>query len=343
MRILWDSGNIGFGGCGINEWDRHIISQLRKEGLDVVLLVDKLLRRRPKFKSWTPPEGGYTYVDTKITTANYREIVDSLGPFDIQIGNHFTMYPVLDKVLPMVFDVHIKGREAYCRGIKLSLKGLMTLTNTFLCSTTYVEDQLLSINPQLQTHVTWGGAKALPKGNNPLPTDKPYIAYWGNRYAEGKNFLALIETLLYHDLDLCVSGFTSPTTEELAFVEKLGLNERVRFFTALSDEELGNMIQGANLYVCPSTYEGLGLPPIEAMGAGIPVVSSPCASLPSVVGDCGIIAKSAKPKDLAEAVNFALANPKVTQNCVNKGLEKVKLWTWENSANIIIKTAHTII
>jgi hypothetical protein len=40
VRILWDSGNIGFGGCGINEWDRNVIDALRKQNYDVTLIVD---------------------------------------------------------------------------------------------------------------------------------------------------------------------------------------------------------------------------------------------------------------------------------------------------------------
>lgn len=343
MRILWDSGNVGFGGCGINEWDRHVIKNLRGKGHDVVLLVDKNLKRRPKFKTWKEPEGGYTFIDDRITPHNYRSIVDSLGKFDVQIGNHFTMFPVLDSVLPVVFDVNIKGRKDYSRGIVASLRGLMTLTDHFLCATSYTQDQLLSLNSEVKTSVTWGGAKPLPGGKALPPTDKPYIAYWGNRYGAEKNFLSLVKTLKYHDLDLCVSGFLPPSTQELDLVEELKLKDRVHFFTNLDDEELGNMISGAKMYVCPSKYEGLGLPPIEAMGIGLPVVSSPCASLPSVVGDCGVITDSANAKDLTKGILKVLSDPQKTQERVYKGLEKVKLWTWDNTADIILQTAHELL
>jgi glycosyltransferase involved in cell wall biosynthesis len=340
LRVLWDSGNIGFGGCGINEWDRHIVDSLRSQGVDVTLLVDKNLKRRPKFKTWNPPKEGYTFVAEKITAKNYKEVVESLGPFDIQIGNHFTMFPVLDRILPVVHDVSIPKRKSYSLGIELSLGGICSLTERFLCTSPFIENQVLGMFPQAKTWVTWAGAKFATSPCKKVEGGrKPYIAYWGNRYAEGKNFLALLETLNYHNLDLCVSSYLPPSEKELAFVEKHNLGDRVQFYTGLNDEALQILIEGASLYVCPSTYEGLGLPPIEAMGVGVPVVVSPCASLPGVVGDCGIIADSHKAKDLSAAILKVLADPKATLARTEKGKTWAGNFTWERASQVVLEAA----
>lgn len=119
-----------------------------------------------------------------------------------------------------------------------------------------------------------------------------------------------------------------PSDKELQIVRELKIGERVHFHTALSDEELINMICGSEMYVCPSTYEGMGLPVMEAMSLGIPVVVSPCAALPGVVGECGYVAKSHNYKALAESINVCLEQKEQTTANVNKGLENSRKWGW---------------
>lgn len=334
MKILWDSGNVGFGGCGINEWDRNVIGELRNLGHEVVLLVDNLLARRPKFKKWNPPNGGYSRVDTKITPENYLDVVSSFGPFDVQVGNHFTMYPILGKVVPICHDYDIPGRKDYSRGIKLSLQGICTLTDRVACTTPFIEKQVRDSISGVETCLLYGGSKLRPMPKEKI--EKPYIAYWGNRYSKEKNFISLLKTLPHHNLDMVVCSFLPPSPAELETVAKLGVEKRVCFHTGVSDEELNTIVSNSALYVCPSTYEGFGLPAVEAMAAGVPVIVSPCASLPSVVEGVGYVAKSHRVKDLAAAIKEVLGNPEETELRRVEALKKVENWTWSNTASILI-------
>lgn len=338
MKIFWDSGNVGFGGCGINEWDRQVIQELRSRGHQVTIIVDDLLARRPKFKSWRPPEGGFTRIDDKITPYNYRDVVDSLGQFDVQIGNHFTMFPVCEKVLPVVHDVFMKGRKEYSLSTSLTLRGLGTLTNTFACTTPFIAEQVHAALPGSKTECLYAGSKfsGMRKSVTTRGDQKPYIAYWGNRYSKEKNFQNLLKSLLLHPLDLRVSGFFTPSEKELQTVRDLGVQDRVHFHTAMSDENLIDMICNSEMYVCPSTYEGMGLPAMEAMSLGVPVVVSPCAALPGLVGDCGYIAKSYNYKALAESINTCLSEKEQTSLKVRKGLEKSSQWSWGTTVDKLI-------
>lgn len=336
MRILWDSGNVGFGGCGINEWDRFMIQALRNKGHDVVLIVDDLLAKRPKFRKWKPPASGYTRYEGQILASNFREVYDKLGPFDVQVGNHFTMFPICEKIVPVVHDVFIPGRPEYSLSIELTLRGLSTLTRTFACTTPFIQDQVTKLVPGAKTECVYAGCKFTPYLGEKPKSEKPYIAYWGNRYEQAKNFKSLLRTLKFHDLELKVSGFLPPSDTELKQVRELGLEDRVKYYTALSDEELRTMVAGAEMYVCPSKYEGMGLPVMEAMALGVPVVISPCASLPSIVGDGGYVAKSAGYKDLASSINECLSNPLETQKRVKQAQERTKEWTWSLAADRLL-------
>jgi len=346
MRILWDSGNVGFGGCGINEWDRQMISHLRRENHEVCVVVDDLLLRRPKFHKWNPPEGGYTRFNGKIETSNFKKVYEDLGPFDIQIGNHFTMFPVCEKVLPVVHDVDIPGREEYSLSISLTLRGLSKLTNTFACTTPFIQKQVLEIIPGANTKCLYSGSKfsggKLTKFTTKSPP-KPYMVYWGNRYEKSKNFTALLKTLKDHDLDLRVSSFKPPSVKELEAIRGMKLEERVMFYDSLSDQELCELITQSEMYVCPSKYEGMGLPVIEAMSLGVPVVVAPCASLPEIVGDCGYIADSSSYKDLSKEILKCVENKEETKAKVKRALVKSESWTWKNSCNSLLLLAQEVI
>jgi glycosyltransferase involved in cell wall biosynthesis len=88
----------------------------------------------------------------------------------------------------------------------------------------------------------------------------------------------------------------------------------------------------ADVFVYPSTYEGFGLPCLEAMACACPVVSSDCTSIPEVVGDAGILIDPAKVDQLADAIYRVLSDRDLRAQLVRKGLEKAKEFSWDSAA-----------
>ena len=93
-------------------------------------------------------------------------------------------------------------------------------------------------------------------------------------------------------------------------VAKLGLEGRVHFHGALSDQALANLLERAHLFVSASSYEGFGLSTIEAMSAATPVVATAVGAHPDVIehGVTGFLI----PPDaagLAEQIDRVLALP----------------------------------
>ena len=74
----------------------------------------------------------------------------------------------------------------------------------------------------------------------------------------------------------------------LPLAEALGIAERVRFLGWVEDVDLPALYSAANVYACPSLYEGFGFTVLEAMACGVPVVCSTAASLPEVAGDAAL-------------------------------------------------------
>jgi glycosyltransferase involved in cell wall biosynthesis len=90
--------------------------------------------------------------------------------------------------------------------------------------------------------------------------------------------------------------------------------------------ELAQLYRGAAVLVLPSRYEGFGLPVVEAMASGTPVVAAPDEALREVAGDAAVFAE---PGELGDAVRTALDD---RERLVAAGLERARLYTWEETA-----------
>lgn len=86
--------------------------------------------------------------------------------------------------------------------------------------------------------------------------------------------------------------------------EYLGLEPLVRFVGGVSDEDLPNFYNLADLFVSPSTSqsEAFGMVLLEAMASGVPVVASDLPGVRSVAKDGGQTVVSSNPQALAEAI-----------------------------------------
>ena len=120
-------------------------------------------------------------------------------------------------------------------------------------------------------------------------------------------------------------------------VEHSDLKKEILFLGVVKDEDLPMLYNCADIFVYPSLYEGFGLPPLEAMACGVPVITSNISSLPEVVGDAGIMVDPTDVNSLCEAMHSVLTNKKLWQHMSNKGLERSKLFSWDNTVKQILK------
>ena len=86
------------------------------------------------------------------------------------------------------------------------------------------------------------------------------------------------------------------------------------------------------VFLFPSLYEDFGWPPLETMASGVPAMASKAASQPGVIGDAGTMYPPDDNDGLAEAMFSALANERVRQTLVERGLERVRQFTWKETA-----------
>ena len=162
---------------------------------------------------------------------------------------------------------------------------------------------------------------------------QPYILFLSS-LKPSKNVEGLIKAfdlLKIKNLKLKIVGKKAWLYDQIfALVRQLGLENKVKFTGFVDETTKVALIQEASAYILPSFHEGFGIPVLEAMACGTPVVVSKVASLPEVAGDAGIYVDPASPGSIAAGIKTALG-PK-RQEFVNKGLKRVKSFSWDTTA-----------
>ena len=130
---------------------------------------------------------------------------------------------------------------------------------------------------------------------------------------------------------LVLAGFKGWENEEIINLIEQD-KENIHYLGFVSDSELAKVYNLASLFVFPSFYEGFGLPVLEAMACGTPVLCSNTTSLPEVGGDAVVYCDPNNVNDIAEKMEIVLSDEKLQQEVIEKGLKRVKQFTWEKAA-----------
>ena len=139
-------------------------------------------------------------------------------------------------------------------------------------------------------------------------TGKRVVLYSG-RMTEKKGVQHLLEAFVLAsrkspELALVYCGGGELEPELRTATREMGLGGRVFFTGPIPHLELPEYYAMCDVLAVPSTYENLGLAPLEAMSTGRPVVASDTGGLPEVVEDMktGILVPPGDPQALAEAL-----------------------------------------
>jgi len=105
---------------------------------------------------------------------------------------------------------------------------------------------------------------------------------------------------------------------------QLGIEDNVQLMPRLSEELLRATYANAAAFVCPSLFEGFGIPLLEAMASGIPIASSNTTSLPEVAGKCAIYFDPLDIDAMAEAILISLDGSAATKARVDDGIIRAR-------------------
>jgi glycosyltransferase involved in cell wall biosynthesis len=150
-----------------------------------------------------------------------------------------------------------------------------------------------------------------------------------------KNLGTLIRAMadLAERATLVLVGSPTAHEEELrALARQLGVEENVRFPGWVSEPELEGLYRLASCFVLPSLIEGFGLPVLEAMARGVAIACSDRPSLPEVAGNAALLFDPEDQQAVTNAIRRLLDDRELAARLVERGRERVRLYTWERTA-----------
>ena len=125
-----------------------------------------------------------------------------------------------------------------------------------------------------------------------------------------------------HDLDIHLSIIGSISIENTELLDKFGVNYSNSI--NLTDEEIFAKYVESDMLVFPSTYEGFGLPIIEAQTVGRPVITSNNTSMPWVAGSAACLVDPYSIDSIRSGIVKIMQDSQYRNKLVEHGFENSK-------------------
>ncbi len=135
---------------------------------------------------------------------------------------------------------------------------------------------------------------------------------------------------------------TVPENALLKLINRLGMGEYIRFMHNVDDKELPKYYRGALAFVSFTTYEGFGLPFVEAMACGTPVITTNFSSAPEIVDGSGYLVKL---NDVDKAVETLLRlayDAPTRQKMSKKAIRQSRHFNLRTFARTVLDTVYRI-
>lgn len=180
----------------------------------------------------------------------------------------------------------------------------------------------------------------------PVVEGRPFLLFVGIR-AGYKNFDGFLHAVadsstLRGALDVVAFGGGAFTRKETTLIESLGMSDRVTHTSGDDKMLAAHYAQAAGL-VCPSRYEGFGLPPLEAMAHGCPVICSDVSSLPEVVGDAAELFDPRDRAAMAAAIERVVTSSSRRHALIDRGYRRARALTWERCARETLAVYQSVV
>ena len=145
---------------------------------------------------------------------------------------------------------------------------------------------------------------------------------------KGVNYLIEAMAIIqekHPDYQLLLVGEGRDRDEYEKLVHNLGLEGKVIFLGAQSQQSVSQLLQESRLFVLPSIEEGQGVVLVEAMASGTPCVGSRVGGIPDVITpEVGLLVEPGDVRGLAEAINMYLEDNYLWRNASQKARERVE-------------------
>lgn len=205
-----------------------------------------------------------------------------------------------------------------------------------ICISHNTKKDLLKFYPELskkKIRVIYNGVNEIFDKEIPIDIEnqlkgKKYILYVGDRKSKYKNFEKVIELIknIEREYELVLIGGGQITSEESKKIYVI--KERVTQLIDVDETELNTLYRNAFCLLYPSSYEGFGIPVVEAMRAGCPVIAVNNSSIPEVSGDGVLLTNTPDVSEFMSCLKI-LEQENIRKEIIEKAYTHSKKFSWD--------------
>ena len=325
-----------FGGWNQN----HYLRQIKTTGSLKVLQFNKRLRHLRFAKKWLNP------IIRKALFWKYRSTRNKI----VYHPSYFSLDPFINKycdcsvltVYDLIYEQQKKNRNS--KKIQ-ARKRIQDRVHQIITISESTSRDLKEFNPSICHKISVVHLAATPPKNKTTTTGERNntFLFVGNRggYKNGRLAIEALQQLQEKeqtDTRLLFAGGGAFNKEEIELIQRTELNSSITQAN-LSDQELNLAYQKSRALLFPSSYEGFGLPPLEAMQFNCPVIAQPVSSIPEVLGDWGHYLQEATSADLCRLMAFIMQPERSELEYSRQQLraEQLLKFSWQHTANQTIE------
>jgi phosphatidylinositol alpha-mannosyltransferase len=256
---------------------------------------------------------------------NFLAVVPNYSQFDVIVAHGDSLLlPFAGKPLVRIMHGSALGEARSARSaarfvLQMGVYGQELLTAMFQKGVVAVSDGTRRDNPFARRTIPLGFDQAIFTPEPRLRTVEPSLLFVGTLGGRkrGEFLLRLFETAIRSvrpDATLTIVGEEGPPSP--------GVTYRI----GVADTELATLYRRAWLYATPSTYEGFGLPYLEAMACGTPVVATPNPGSLEIL-DGGRYGALSTDDEFAQTVLTLLADEHARADLAERGLARARHYT----------------
>lgn len=172
-----------------------------------------------------------------------------------------------------------------------------------------------------------------------LPED--FILYVG-AIEPGKNldklFIAFSELLKKHNVGLnlvLTSGIGWGNKDLLYLIDELKIKDKIIFLPYIPEEELPILYKSSLMLAYLSSYEGFGIPVLEALASGIPVISSKSQAIMEFSNNVVFPVNHEDIDEIAAVMYKIVTDREIVKSKIILGKKEAEKYKWSNPAQII--------
>ncbi len=162
-----------------------------------------------------------------------------------------------------------------------------------------------------------------------LPYPKNSFALFVGSRSRYKNFGLAVEAVALTNLSLVVVG-KELDGDEQAFIDKFLPAGRYKCLKGISNASLNQLYNGAFCLLYISSYEGFGIPVIEAQRAGCPVIAYNASSIPEIIGETPLLINELSAQSIQNCLN-RLQNNEFRSRIILNGIRNAENFSWDKS------------